>query len=111
MRHLPDSSVVSLERTPTLSVFGHASWHSWAAAHTFATAYNLGRLGVNNVAVLEQGYVGSGSAGRNTTILRSTYKAPEGVRFYDPSIKPMKACQPSSTPTPSPELEAAAVSR
>src|SRR5580692_6534303 len=56
-------------------------------AHGLATAYYLGQLGVGNVAVLEQGYIGSGAAGRNTTILRSNYKTPEGAKFYDASIK------------------------
>jgi sarcosine oxidase subunit beta len=56
-------------------------------AHGLATAYYLGQLGVKRVAVLEQGYIGSGAAGRNTTILRSNYKTPEGARFYDASIK------------------------
>src|ERR1700689_1313365 len=56
-------------------------------AHGLATAYYLGQLGVKSVAVLEQGYIGSGAAGRNTTILRSNYKTPEGARFYDASIK------------------------
>jgi len=56
-------------------------------AHGLATAYYLGQLGVQRVAVLEQGYIGSGAAGRNTTILRSNYKTPQGARFYDASIK------------------------
>jgi sarcosine oxidase subunit beta len=56
-------------------------------AHGLATAYYLGQLGVKNVAVLEQNYIGSGAAGRNTTILRSNYKTPEGARFYDASVK------------------------
>ena len=56
-------------------------------AHGLATAYYLGKLGVRNVAVLEQNYIGSGAAGRNTTILRSNYKTPEGARFYDASVK------------------------
>ena len=56
-------------------------------AHGLATAYYLGRLGVNKVAVLEKSYIGSGAAGRNTTILRSNYKTPEGARFYDASVK------------------------
>jgi len=56
-------------------------------AHGLATAYYLGQLGVRNVAVLEKGYIGSGAAGRNTTILRSNYKTPEGARFYDESIR------------------------
>src|SRR5436305_10371727 len=56
-------------------------------SHGLATAYYLAKLGVKNVAVLEQGYIGSGAAGRNTTILRSNYKTPEGARFYDASLK------------------------
>ncbi len=56
-------------------------------AHGLATAYYLGQLGVKHVAVLEQNYIGSGAAGRNTTILRSNYKTPEGARFYDASVK------------------------
>jgi sarcosine oxidase subunit beta len=56
-------------------------------AHGLATAYYLGQLGVGNVAVLEKSYIGSGAAGRNTTILRSNYKTPEGARFYDASVK------------------------
>src|SRR5215216_5423079 len=57
-------------------------------SHGLATAYYLGRLhGINKVAVLEKSYIGSGAAGRNTTILRSNYKTPEGARFYDASVK------------------------
>ena len=41
--------------------------------------------GITDVAVLEKSYIGSGAAGRNTTILRSNYKTPEGARFYDAS--------------------------
>jgi sarcosine oxidase subunit beta len=39
------------------------------------------------VAVLDKGYIGSGGSGRNTAILRSNYLTPEGVRFYDRSVK------------------------
>jgi sarcosine oxidase subunit beta len=56
-------------------------------AHGLATAYYLSQLGVRNVAVLEKGYIGSGAAGRNTAIIRSNYKTPEGARFYDASLK------------------------
>ncbi len=56
-------------------------------AHGLATAYYLSQLGVRNVAVLEKGYIGSGAAGRNTAIVRSNYKTPEGARFYDASLK------------------------
>ena len=56
-------------------------------AHGLSTAYYLSQVGVKNVAVLEKSYIGSGAAGRNTTILRSNYKTPEGARFYDASVK------------------------
>ncbi|HYI18626.1 MAG TPA: FAD-dependent oxidoreductase [Solirubrobacteraceae bacterium] len=56
-------------------------------AHGLATAYYLKQRGITDVAVLEKSYIGSGAAGRNTTILRSNYKTPEGARFYDASIK------------------------
>jgi sarcosine oxidase, subunit beta len=57
-------------------------------SHGLATAYYLARdHGIRNVAVLEKSYIGSGAAGRNTTILRSNYKTPESARFYDASVK------------------------
>ena len=56
-------------------------------AHGLATAYYLRELGITDVAVLEKNYIGCGAAGRNTTILRSNYKTPEGARFYDASVK------------------------
>jgi sarcosine oxidase, subunit beta len=56
-------------------------------SHGLATAYYLKQRGITDVCVLEKSYIGSGAAGRNTTILRSNYKTPEGARFYDASIK------------------------
>ncbi len=57
-------------------------------SHGLAAAYYLARdHGIKNVAVLEKSYIGSGAAGRNTTILRSNYKTVEGARFYDASLK------------------------
>jgi len=57
-------------------------------SHGLAIAYYLTREhGIRDVCVLEQSYIGSGAAGRNTTILRSNYKTPEGARFYDASVK------------------------
>jgi sarcosine oxidase subunit beta len=56
--------------------------------HGLATAYYLAKNhGIRNVAVLEKSYIGSGGSGRNTAILRSNYLTPEGVRFYDRSVK------------------------
>ena len=57
-------------------------------SHGLATAYYLARdHGITDVAILEKSYIGSGAAGRNTTILRSNYKTEEGARFYDASVK------------------------
>jgi sarcosine oxidase subunit beta len=56
-------------------------------SHGLATAYYLRKRGITDVAILDKSYIGSGAAGRNTTILRSNYKTPEGARFYDASIK------------------------
>jgi sarcosine oxidase subunit beta len=56
--------------------------------HGLASAYYLARdYGITNVAVLEKGYIGGGNTGRNTTIIRSNYLTPEGVAFYDQSVK------------------------
>lgn len=56
--------------------------------HGLAAAYYLARdYGMNNVAVLEKGYIGGGNTGRNTTIIRSNYLTPEGVKFYDESVR------------------------
>jgi sarcosine oxidase, subunit beta len=59
-----------------------------AGVHGLATAYYLAaNHGVRNVAVLDKSYLGGGGSGRNTAILRSNYLTPEGVRFYDRSVK------------------------
>jgi len=56
--------------------------------HGLATAYYLAKNhGITRVAVLERSYLGSGGSGRNTAIIRSNYLTPEGVRFYDRSLK------------------------
>lgn len=56
-------------------------------SHGLATAHYLREHGISDIAILEQRYIGSGASGRNTTILRSNYKTPEGARFYDASVK------------------------
>src|ERR1700678_3932531 len=59
-----------------------------AGGHGLASAYYLTRdYGIRDVAVLEKGYLGGGNTGRNTTIIRSNYLTPEGVRFYDESVR------------------------
>jgi methylglutamate dehydrogenase subunit A len=55
--------------------------------HGLAAAYYLARQhGIRNVAVLEKGYIGSGNAGRNTTIIRSNYLLSGNIPFYEQSM-------------------------
>ncbi len=59
-----------------------------AGGHGLATAYYLAKEhGINNVAVLEKGYVGGGGVGRNTTIVRSNYLWNESSHLYEKSMK------------------------
>jgi len=70
-----------LQRTYDVVVIG-------AGVHGLATAYYLAaNHGVRSVAVVDKGYVGGGGSGRNTAIIRSNYLTPEGVRFYDRSVR------------------------
>jgi sarcosine oxidase subunit beta len=58
-----------------------------AGVHGLAIAYYLCKRGIRNIAVLERGYLGIGNSGRNTAILRSNYRTPEAIPFYNESIK------------------------
>ena len=59
-----------------------------AGGHGLAAAYYLAKdHGLRDIAVLERGYIGGGNTGRNTTIIRSNYLTPEGVAFYDESVR------------------------
>jgi len=59
-----------------------------AGVHGLAAAYYLGKEhGVRKVAVLDKNYLGAGASGRNTAILRSNYRTPEGIPFYDASLR------------------------
>lgn len=72
---------VELGRTYDVVVIG-------AGVHGLATAYYLAaNHGIRRVAVLDKGYIGGGGSGRNTAIIRSNYLTPEGVRFYDRSVR------------------------
>ena len=74
-------------------------WHSYelddtydvviigAGIHGLATAYYLAKQGITNIAVVDRWYMGSGGSGRNTAIIRSNYRTPEGIAFYDESVK------------------------
>ncbi len=55
--------------------------------HGLAIAYELAKRGIRDVAVLEKAYIGAGGSGRNTAIIRSNYRTPEGVTFYDESVR------------------------
>lgn len=56
--------------------------------HGLATAYYLAKHHrIRKIAVLEKGWIGSGNAGRNTTIIRSNYLLPGNVPFYEWSMK------------------------
>ena len=55
--------------------------------HGLSTAYYLGKLGVKDVAVLDKGYLGGGASARTTAIIRSNYLTPEGIPFFNESVK------------------------
>jgi methylglutamate dehydrogenase subunit A len=86
------------------SISGHRNWTpAWRSpepkkeydiiivgggGHGLATAYYLAKEhGLKNIAVLEKNYIGSGNAGRNTTIIRSNYQLPGNNPFYELSMK------------------------
>ena len=49
--------------------------------------------------MLEKNYIGAGGPGRNTTIIRSNYRTPEGIRFYERDASCSSGLSPSSTST------------
>jgi sarcosine oxidase, subunit beta len=52
-----------------------------------ALAYELAKLGVERIAVLERGYPGCGASGRNGEMIRSAFASPEWIRFFDESLR------------------------
>jgi sarcosine oxidase subunit beta len=59
-----------------------------AGVHGLGIAYYLAsRHGIRDIAVLERGYLGCGNSGRNTAIIRSNYRTPEGIPFYEESVR------------------------
>lgn len=58
-----------------------------AGGHGLATAYYLAKNhGINNVAVLERGWLGGGNTGRSTQATRSNYFWPQSSAFFDRSL-------------------------
>jgi sarcosine oxidase subunit beta len=59
-----------------------------AGVHGLGIAYYLAsRHGIRNIALFERGYLGCGNSGRNTAIIRSNYRTPEGIPFYEESVR------------------------
>ena len=94
-------SIFSLARN---ALTHHENWHAvWRSpppqksyqvvvvgggGHGLATAYYLAKEhGINNVAVLEKGWIGGGNTGRNTTIVRSNYLWDESALLYEKSLQ------------------------
>src|ERR1700678_112030 len=86
------------------ALWGHKNWRpAWRDAapkatydviiiggggHGLATAHYLAKVhGISRVAVLEKAWIGSGNAGRNTTIIRSNYLMQGNIPFYEWSMK------------------------
>ena len=56
--------------------------------HGLATAYYLAAVHrLDNIAVLEKGWLGGGNTGRNTTVIRSNYMWDESAAIYEHSMK------------------------
>ena len=57
-----------------------------AGGHGLATSYYLAKcFGINDVLVIDKGWLGGGNTGRNTTIIRSNYLQNESVMIYEKS--------------------------
>src|ERR1700692_2822799 len=56
--------------------------------HGLGAAYYLAKEhGLTHISVLEEGWIGRGNTGRNTTIIRSNYLFNESAALYDHSVK------------------------
>ena len=77
---IPGAATGPLKRTSEAVVIG-------GGVHGLAVAYELGKRGVRDIAVLERGYPGSGASGRNGELIRSAFSSVEWIRFFDLSVK------------------------
>jgi sarcosine oxidase, subunit beta len=70
-----------IERSYDVAIIG-------GGANGLSLAYNLAsKHGISDVAVFERSYIGSGSSGRNTQVVRSNYNTPETVPLYKASLE------------------------
>jgi methylglutamate dehydrogenase subunit A len=103
-RQRPRGARYSLWRVLREGLAGGRGWTpAWAKAHAreryrvlivgggghgLATAYYLAsHFGIHDVAVIDQGPIGLGNVGRNTTIIRSNYFLADNIRFYELSLR------------------------
>ena len=113
MDHIPDRGARGLPGgKPRYSIFSlarnarsyHQNWQrAWRApepraeydavivgggGHGLATAYYLSAVySMNNIAVIEKGWLGGGNTGRNTTIIRSNYMWDESAAIYEHALR------------------------
>ncbi|MEX2274441.1 MAG: sarcosine oxidase subunit beta family protein [Actinomycetota bacterium] len=55
--------------------------------HGLATAYELAKHGITDVAVVEKGWLAGGNMARNTTIIRSNYLWDESAAIYEHALQ------------------------
>lgn len=58
-----------------------------AGIQGLATAYELARLGITDVAVLDESWPGSGASGRNGEMIRSAFSSRAWCELFDISVK------------------------
>jgi heterotetrameric sarcosine oxidase beta subunit len=77
---IPGVSTRPLGRTYDAVVIG-------AGIQGLATAYELAKRGMRNVAVLDSSWPGGGASGRNGELIRSAFSSPEWITLFDASLK------------------------
>jgi heterotetrameric sarcosine oxidase beta subunit len=58
-----------------------------AGIQGLALGYELTKLGIGDVCVLDAGYPGSGASGRNGELIRSAFNSTEWARLFDASLR------------------------